>query len=276
MRKMIYLGILTILLGSCEIGLEPDTQGDTQSVSLYTSTVEMELGDSANISASAVAPVWRDEYITLKNDSIENYPETGQTTEWGVTELENGLYRVESSTVYPYSELLERTTEVYYVVDKDNSGTWSTNDYYADVDGAQNTTYRETYETTFTNGDVRVEQIQSDSTQIGFELNSDFFENDYGFASIVVYDQKSTVMDTSTARISGVRYYAEYDSGATRKTLIVETGNAVNLVTPDGVRRGRSTVEGRIEIVDTSTGRTVSGEYVFTLRDGSQLFYTLD
>lgn len=270
MKKTILLIVLAALTLSCEFGLEPDVSNG-QEIEYYTAT-PLFFESGASISASAAVPFWEEENLLIEDGYLEGYPVPGQNTNWSVTEVvhvSSGLYRIYATTLYSTTDLIVDTEEVYYIQDANNNGVWDDGDFYADEQGNADTLYREKYVTHFSNGDVRTEEIVSDSTQEGFSLPSDIYE-EHEFASKVEYTQGSSVVDATKTQISGTRWYI--NTGVYEKTYIYEEGMLVN-PRIEGAPRGRSEIYGEIVVInDPNVGLSVTGFYEVTSKDQTWSF----
>lgn len=269
MKKLLLI-VLSALALSCEIGLEPDVSNG-QEIEYYTATPLFYKSDSG-ISTSAAVPFWQEETLRLEDGYLQDYPVPGQETDWSVTELSHisdGLYRISATTLYPTTDVIVDTDEVYYIQDANDNGIWDSGDFYADAEGNPDTLYREKFITYFSNGDRREEEIVSDSTQPDFSLPSEIYE-EYEFASKVEYTQQSSIVDASTARINGSRWYI--NTGSYEVMYIYEEGMLVN-PRIEGRPRGRSEIYGEIVVTnDPNVGYSVTGFYEVTNKDRTWSF----
>lgn len=266
MKNLIY-GILVLILSSCTIGLEPDVSGGTvYDTELLTSTLEIELGNTNGISSSATIPFKKiEEGIPFENGSMDNYPEQGQRTTWKINETDQtNIYKVEVTTVYDYTNYVDRTFESYYFQDVGTLEEYSTDDPIYNIETNQtDNKYREEFYTIF-NGDIRRDEIIESIDDLTNFPDEFLNIEDITYSSVVTYEQiPQEEVDTDNLRLDGTRYYAEYSDG-TSKTVIIEEGFAVNMSHEGRVIRGRSEFEGEIIIeIDSGKNRNVEGSYNF-------------
>lgn len=270
--KNTILFLLILIISSCTIGLEPDVDSPIDiNPEFYMSTVSMIEG-SGGVSSSATVPhSVIQQGVAFQDGGLSNYPEQGQITSW-VVKQDGLIYEIEVTTLYPYSDYIDETVEVYYVQD-DGDELYTTSDVtYNPFTQLPDPTYREEYYTEFENGDIRRETIEVINNESSFPSDYDGFN--FQYSSVVSYRQtnSSFQIDGSNVRISGIRYYGERPDGSSL-TIIRENGMGVNLVINGERLRGRSDVEGNITItIDSSGNKNISGEYIFSHRGNNYTF----
>ncbi len=252
MKKIILFLLALLLLFSCSMGFEQQ---------FYTSTLDMILG-SYNVSRAAIPFSKIQQGLSFENGVLDDYPEAGQTTNWKVTNQGNNLYKLEVKTLYGYSEYISNTIEIYYVydIDRDNKYTIIDPVYNPNTMTIDNK-YREKFQTTFNNSDLRDEVITTINDSSAFPSQ---FNMSLNYSSIVEYEQTYFELSAKKIRLTGTRYYGEHSNGS--RTVIIEKGSANNLYI-EKLLRGKTTINGTIVIdINLDGEKIVSGEYTFTTK----------
>ena len=257
MLKILYIALIVFLSG-CQFGLTPEV-GDSQPITIITSTPNMILGDISTISARAVAPVWRDD-VSLSDGEVSNYPAVGQITTWEV----DGTI-LTSTTTYPYTDNIIRTVESYEI----------------DADGYAVSKERYDFFTEFSNGEIRNEIIELEwntgvlpedfPEDIVFGFGIDTERRDQHFISKVTYIQRNPDIEevASNARLNGTRWYINFLDNEQRE-YIREEGFIMNPDIP-GFARGRAEIVGEFFVVyDENSNITLTGSYVIRDRNGTE------
>ncbi|MDA3955607.1 LamG-like jellyroll fold domain-containing protein [Oceanispirochaeta sp.] len=216
----------------------------------------------------ATIPVWSmdDAKFSTKSGSLSDYPETGLTTSWVVSDsavfnstssdpLYDGkpVYKITSTTSYPAANtLLESYVEEYYVADAAVADTWNADDPIVNDLGELDPLYRVKMDILFDDGSIRHEKIvkiiAAADAEDGFapldiqgslsypDFSYPGSDSNANFSSVVVYSQEiSTSHDywfwdgTVTGALLGVRYYTEHftDGGASYTGTMVAYERAI-------------------------------------------------
>lgn len=166
--------------------------------------------------------------------SLDNYPETGQTTSWIVEAQGDGIYKITSTTKYASREAIDYTEEIYYVKDENGDDQWTEADPLVKPDGTVDNLYREKFVTVFENGSTRYVEIEENTTDdptvtyAAFDINDslEFPEGDWAptdgtsaqYSSKVTYQQEVSkrfaFWNVMNKVIVGARYYTEHDDGS--------------------------------------------------------------
>ncbi len=202
-------------------------------------------GDDEIAESRAAWPAYTDS-ITLPTDSTpatgrkNNYPEKGQKTDVTIEKtLVTNVYKVSSVTTYPKKDSISSTTEVYFILDADEDGVYTSADYICDSAGTRNDNLRSTFQTEYDNGTIRYEEIIAttadglSSNYAEFDINGELSfptpDSDGNWApaddgtgtatwsSMVSYIQEEESgfwIWTNYRLITGTRYYTEITSGS--------------------------------------------------------------
>lgn len=273
--KTILVLYTTIMLAACSFGTEPEIDDSSTPSGVFLSSIDIEAGNlsasgaagSAGFGAAAAVPHWDgDSGVTIadgESGTLPDWPMVGQVTNYSVTEVEPGLFRVVSVTTYPYNAHLDNTREIYFLKDLGSELALNARYQFTDRDGNPNSLFREEYSTTFT-GDFAVysrdEVITRDSN-----TNPELLTGDpgYSFRSTVEYVVRGPIEDLGTLRLEGTREYFNIDD-VNERIVVTESGRITNMNWNGRIYRGNTQLEGKIilHIVDREL---VNQEITYTL-----------
>ena len=255
-NSILFLLVIVILAAVLGVSCRPAdysevTDGDIYDLKGYVLSSYYMLGGNAESGLSrATVPVWNmDQAVSFSDGSgtLTDYPETGQNSTWSAEAEGSDIYKITVTTDYTNNDAIDNTVEVYYVkdvtpgdsledadiADSTADGEWTSADPVVDpADGTVDNLYRDTFETTFTDGSVRYEEIVATSSgdspvhyaAFSFDDFTDVPDTAFTpvtdaaaqYSSRVDYQQeiykKFAFWNVLYKRIIGTRYYTEFNT----------------------------------------------------------------